>query len=91
MWCSASALCLTLLIQAKGGSIAFIKGKTSQTLVAYLNGDREYVLFDPYDKEAHELNMTMQDDLVGLEENGGFTLLLLLFFRFVFNNELIES
>ncbi|AES92286.2 putative transcription factor WD40-like family [Medicago truncatula] len=58
--------------KAKGGSIAFIKGKTSQTLLAYLNGDREYVLFDPYDKEAHELNMTMEDDLVGLEENGQF-------------------
>ncbi|CAJ2649782.1 unnamed protein product [Trifolium pratense] len=66
--------------KAKGGSIAFLKGnpseladeKSSKTLLAYLNGDREYVLFDPYDKEARELNMTMQGDLVGLEDNGQF-------------------
>ncbi|KAI5414997.1 uncharacterized protein LOC127135035 [Lathyrus oleraceus] len=66
--------------KAKGGSVAFLKGnpsqladgKSSETLLAYLNGDREYVLFDPYDKEARELNMTKNDDFVGLEENGQF-------------------
>ncbi|XP_058755460.1 uncharacterized protein LOC131628646 [Vicia villosa] len=66
--------------KAKGGSVAFLKGnpseqadgKSSQTLLAYLNRDREYVLFDPYDKEARELNMSMNDDFVGLEENGQF-------------------
>lgn len=76
-----------LFIQAKGGSVAFLKGnpsepadgKSSQTLLAYLNKDREYVLFDPYDKEARELNMTTNDDFVGLEENGGLNLLLFFF------------
>ncbi|KAL5065971.1 hypothetical protein RYX36_027708 [Vicia faba] len=66
--------------KAKGGSVAFLKGnpsepadgKSSQTVLAYLNGDREYVLFDPYDKEACELNLTKNEDFVGLEENGQF-------------------
>ncbi|CAK8532346.1 unnamed protein product [Lathyrus sativus] len=66
--------------KAKGGSVAFLKGnpseladgKSSETLLTYLNGDREYVLFDPFDKEAHGLNMTKNDDFVGLEENGQF-------------------
>lgn len=89
LWLDVSALCLTLFIQAKGGNIAFLKGNTSdlpdgkpsQTLLAYINGDREYVLFDPYDKEAREVNMTRQDDLAALEETGSLTFLLVLCFN----------
>ncbi|XP_027329589.1 WD repeat-containing protein 75 [Abrus precatorius] len=68
--------------KAKGGGLAFLKGdpservvvdgKASQTLLAYINGDREYVLFDPHGKETCELIMTRQDDLVSLEETGQF-------------------
>ncbi|XP_016201344.1 WD repeat-containing protein 75 isoform X2 [Arachis ipaensis] len=66
--------------KAKGGGLAFLKGdlseravidgKTSQTLLVYINGDREYVIFDPYDKEGHELSIIRQD--VPLEETGQF-------------------
>ncbi|CAJ1941827.1 unnamed protein product [Sphenostylis stenocarpa] len=59
--------------KAKGGGLTFLKGdpseasvidgKPSQTLLAYINGDREYVIFHPYGKEACELSITRQDDL----------------------------
>ncbi|KAE9609864.1 putative transcription factor WD40-like family [Lupinus albus] len=68
--------------KAKGGGLGFLKGdlsevaavvgKTPQTLLAYINGDREFVLFDPYVKEAHELSLTRPDDLVAIEETGQF-------------------
>ncbi|XLS66997.1 hypothetical protein HN51_018020 [Arachis hypogaea] len=60
----------------KGGGLAFLKGdlferavidgKTSQTPLVYINEDREYVIFDPYDKEGHKLGIIRQD--VALEE-----------------------
>ena len=56
---------------------AVIDGKSSQTLLAYINGDREYVIFDPYDKEVRELSMIRQDDCVALEGTGGVTFALL--------------
>lgn len=91
LWCLAvSSLTYFFLIQAKGGGLAFLKGnpsqlavidgRPSQTLLAYINGDREFVLFDPLDKEACELDLAKQDDLVAHEETGGMTLLLLLMF-----------
>ncbi|KAK7265247.1 hypothetical protein RJT34_32864 [Clitoria ternatea] len=69
--------------KAKGGGLSFLKadlpkravidGKSSpMTLLAYVNGDREYVVFDPYGKETCELIMTRQDDPVALEETGQF-------------------
>ncbi|ESW26740.1 hypothetical protein PHAVU_003G144100 [Phaseolus vulgaris] len=69
--------------KAKGGALAFLKGEPSepaitdgipsQKLLAYINGDREYVILHPYGKEARELSTT-QDDLV-FEETGqsGYT------------------
>ncbi|XP_028788837.1 WD repeat-containing protein 75-like [Neltuma alba] len=69
--------------KAKGGRIAFIKGdpysleldvhdgNPSQTLLAYISGDREYVLFDPYGKEIRELSITRRDD-PSLEETGQY-------------------
>ena len=72
---------LILCTQAKGGRIAFIKGDQSslelevldgnplQTLLTYINGDHEYVLFDPYGKEVRELSIISRDDL-SLEETG---------------------
>ncbi|XP_057417123.1 uncharacterized protein LOC130711489 [Lotus japonicus] len=71
--------------KAKGGGLAFIKGNSSelaitdgkplQTLLAYINGDREYVLFDPNDKESCERSMNRQEDLAAFEETGqiGYT------------------
>lgn len=75
-------LILRLLLQAKGGSLAFLQvnpssiqeyisdGKPPQTLLAYINADHEYVLFDPYGKETHELSVIHRDDLQASEESG---------------------
>ncbi|RDX65834.1 WD repeat-containing protein 75, partial [Mucuna pruriens] len=67
--------------KAKGGGLAFLKGdpseravidgESSQTLLAYINGDRDYVIFHPFGKEAYELSMTRQDDVV-FEETGQY-------------------
>ncbi|TKY54560.1 WD repeat-containing protein 75 [Spatholobus suberectus] len=67
--------------KAKGGGLAFLKEdpseravsdrKPSQTLLAYINGDREYVIFHPYGKEACELS-TIRQDYVVFEETGQF-------------------
>nr|KYP57483.1 WD repeat-containing protein 75 [Cajanus cajan] len=60
--------------KAKGGGLAFLKGYPSeqlQSLLAYINGDREYVIFHPHSKEAFELSRIRQDDHV-LEETGQF-------------------
>ncbi|KAH9805892.1 transducin/WD40 repeat-like superfamily protein [Citrus sinensis] len=66
--------------KAKGGALAFLKanpsftyenisdGKAPQTLLAYVNGDHEYVLFDPYGKEVHELSKFHQGDRLTHEE-----------------------
>ncbi|KAL2960870.1 hypothetical protein AAZX31_17G060300 [Glycine max] len=67
--------------KAKGGRLAFIQGdpferavidgKPTQTLLAYINGDHEYVIFHPSGRKACELSMTKQDDLA-FEETGQF-------------------
>ncbi|BAT76749.1 hypothetical protein LR48_Vigan627s003400 [Vigna angularis] len=70
--------------KAKGGGLAFLKGdpsesaitdgRASQPLLVYINGDREYVIFHPYGKEARELSITGHEDRV-FEETGqsGYT------------------
>ncbi|GAY37175.1 hypothetical protein CUMW_027030 [Citrus unshiu] len=70
--------------KAKGGALAFLKanpsftyenisdGKAPQTLLAYVNGDHEYVLFDPYGKEVHELSKIHWGDRLTHEEKGQF-------------------
>lgn len=72
------------LVQAKGGALAFIQanqfaideneldGKPHQSLLAYINGDHEYLLFDPQGKEAKEHSTIRQEGLGDLEEAGGF-------------------
>ncbi|KAF5461745.1 hypothetical protein F2P56_017819 [Juglans regia] len=70
--------------KAKGGGVAFLQGYTSslkqnnsdgnaqQELLVYINGDHEYILFDPYGNEANELGMSQQDGLVEFEETEKF-------------------
>ncbi|KAK1550487.1 hypothetical protein Q3G72_019966 [Acer saccharum] len=70
--------------KAKGGALAFLQvspssieenisdGKPPQTLLAYMNSDHEYVLFDPYGEEIHELNVIPHKDLVDPEERRQF-------------------
>ncbi|KAJ6742887.1 TRANSDUCIN FAMILY PROTEIN / WD-40 REPEAT FAMILY PROTEIN-RELATED [Salix viminalis] len=70
--------------KAKGGALAFIQanqssideneldGKPPQSLLAYINGDHEYLLFDPQGKEAKEHSAIQQEGLGDLEEAGKF-------------------
>ncbi|XP_031265870.1 WD repeat-containing protein 75 isoform X2 [Pistacia vera] len=70
--------------KAKGGFLAFLQvnpssiqeyisdGKPPQTLLAYLNADHEYVLFDPYGEETHELSVIHREDLLASEESGQY-------------------
>ncbi|KAJ6381782.1 hypothetical protein OIU77_030452 [Salix suchowensis] len=70
--------------KAKGGALAFIQadqssideneldGKPPQSLLAYINGDHEYLLFDPQGKEAKEHSAIRQEGLGDLEEAGKF-------------------
>ena len=46
-------------------------GNAPQEFLAYINGNHEYVLFDPYGNEANELSITRREGLVELEETGG--------------------
>lgn len=69
-------------LQAKGGGLAFLQGYASslkqnnsdgnaqQEFLVYINGDHEYILFDPYGNEANEFGMSQQDSLVEFEETG---------------------
>uniref|UniRef100_A0A5B7C8A1 Putative WD repeat-containing protein 75 isoform X2 n=1 Tax=Davidia involucrata TaxID=16924 RepID=A0A5B7C8A1_DAVIN len=70
--------------KAKGGGLAFLHmtsasleenisdEKPAPVLLAYINGDHEYVLFDPYGEQAPERSVAHQGSLVGLEETGKF-------------------
>ncbi|KAA8523464.1 hypothetical protein F0562_009887 [Nyssa sinensis] len=70
--------------KSKGGGLAFLHinpasleenlsdEKPAPVLLAYINGDHEYVLFDPYGEQAPECSVTRQGNLVGLEEAGQF-------------------
>ncbi|KAF7838030.1 WD repeat-containing protein 75 [Senna tora] len=71
--------------KAKGGRLAFLKGDLSslglevfegnplQTLLVYVNGDHEFVLFDPHGhgKEAREFSITRRDEH-SVEETGQY-------------------
>jgi NET1-associated nuclear protein 1 (U3 small nucleolar RNA-associated protein 17) len=46
-------------------------GNARQEFLVYINGNHEYVLFDPYGNEANDLSITRREGLVELEETGG--------------------
>lgn len=55
--------------KAKGGGVGFVHEnptpsdeKPSQTSLAYINGDHEYIIFDPYDKDTREVKITRHGD-----------------------------
>ncbi|XP_062078686.1 uncharacterized protein LOC133783156 isoform X2 [Humulus lupulus] len=68
--------------KAKGGGLAFIQGnqtsfqnnifngKPSQELLVYVDGDHEFVVFDPRSSETQELSLTGQQNLATVEETG---------------------
>lgn len=77
-----------LVKKAKGGGLAFLPGnqissfkekntaeKQPTTLVVYVDGDHEYIIFDPYSKEQQELTVSSKRDAIDLEEPGrlGYT------------------
>lgn len=47
-----------------------VDGKPLRSLLAYVNGEHEYILFDPHGKEAKELGTIRQDGVANLEEAG---------------------
>nr|GEY25605.1 hypothetical protein [Tanacetum cinerariifolium] len=70
--------------KAIGGGIAFIKSSRSiddsmdmddnpdTTLLAYVNGDHEYALFNPHGTEMQERKIRPTDRVSGLEGTGQF-------------------
>lgn len=70
--------------KAEGGALSFVKpnqsflqenaayGKPPQTLLAYVNGDHEYVVFDPYSDETSEVTGMHQGAPVDHGETGKF-------------------
>lgn len=88
---------IMLVLQAKGGGLAFLKGnspsfqhqsifggKSPQALLAYINADHEYILFDPYDNDASELSLTRTKDHISADETGGLLYGLCCFISFHF-------
>ncbi|KAF3452775.1 hypothetical protein FNV43_RR03208 [Rhamnella rubrinervis] len=64
--------------EASGGGVAFIQGNQSSfqqnvspEFLVYMNGDHEYVVFDPNDSDAPELSLTRPGHVVP-EETGQF-------------------
>lgn len=56
-------------MQPEGGSISFLEGyDKSQLRLAYVNGSREYVVFDP---DSDEILERSAEGLAGDEETGG--------------------
>ncbi|KAF4396030.1 hypothetical protein G4B88_020667 [Cannabis sativa] len=44
--------------------------KAGQELAVYVDGDHEFVVFDPQSSETHELSLTGQQNLATIEETG---------------------
>ncbi|XP_010276147.1 PREDICTED: WD repeat-containing protein 75 [Nelumbo nucifera] len=73
--------------KAQGGALAFLKvelsllneevtdEKSSQAILAYVNSDHEYVIFDPYNRKDHKITTNHRGNLIPLEEAGrsGYT------------------
>lgn len=68
-------------MQAKGGGLAFIQRSRSvndnsmdedsgPALLAYVNGNHEYALFNPHDGETYERKIRHSDGVHGLEGTG---------------------
>ncbi|GAB2222155.1 hypothetical protein Drorol1_Dr00013357 [Drosera rotundifolia] len=68
--------------KATGGGLAFLPvdqsslvdntGKRPSKLMVFMNGDHEYVVFDPLNKEARKLELARSDAKDGHEESGRF-------------------
>ncbi|TYI79188.1 hypothetical protein E1A91_D05G005000v1 [Gossypium mustelinum] len=68
--------------KAKGGALCFVQvnpssveeisidGKAPEVLLAYMNGDHEYVLFDPYCKDAREVSVSQKEGLAAHDHKG---------------------
>ncbi|GAV59567.1 WD40 domain-containing protein [Cephalotus follicularis] len=72
------------VMKANGGGLAFLQvnpsslegnipdGKSPQTLLAYINGDHEYVIFDPCGRESQKLNVIRKEGVAAVEGTGPF-------------------
>ena len=86
---------LMLGLQAKGGGLSFLQGnspsfqqsswdgKSPQALLAYINADHEYILFDPYDNDAVELSVTRRKDRIAVDVTGGLLYRICCFIMFL--------
>ncbi|XP_024959966.1 WD repeat-containing protein 75 [Cynara cardunculus var. scolymus] len=64
--------------KAKGGGLAFIQSRSSgdnmdeNDLLAYVNGDHEYAVFNPHGAEMYERKVRHKDSISGEEGTGNF-------------------
>ncbi|KAK9691219.1 hypothetical protein RND81_09G183500 [Saponaria officinalis] len=65
--------------KGKDGGLAFVQpnqmeensdGKLPSALLAYINSDHEYLIFDPLRKEQHEISLSRKKEIMDLEETG---------------------
>ncbi|KAL3643185.1 hypothetical protein CASFOL_014000 [Castilleja foliolosa] len=66
-----------LVSKAKGGGLSFVQStsqsedietKSANEVLAYVNGDHEYVLLNPYGKQSTELSILRQQNFSSLEK-----------------------
>ncbi|XP_058102823.1 uncharacterized protein LOC131246570 isoform X2 [Magnolia sinica] len=70
--------------KAKGGGLAFLtpnpsphertssEGLAPSAMLVYINGNHEYVIFDPYSREEHQMSMIRRENDGPPEETGQF-------------------
>lgn len=90
-------------MQAKGGGLGFIRGnrpslqqnvsdgEPSDSLLVYINGDHEYVVFDPHGEKVRVLSLTRRKELVALEDTGRASFNLVYYFNYYVNTLWFES
>ena len=65
-------------MQAKGGGLAFVQSSDNMdenpgpALLAYVNGDHEYAVFNPHGEETYKRKVRHTDGVLGEEGTGIF-------------------
>ncbi|KAL5977315.1 hypothetical protein ACLOJK_021661 [Asimina triloba] len=72
-----------LVAMANGGGLSFLQpnpsslamfteGEVPSTMLVYINGNHEYVIFDPHSKEEQQMSMIRREQDANSEERGRF-------------------
>lgn len=80
-WHLVITMSLILILQAQGGRLGYIQtspkledevadAKPAYGLLAYMNSNYEYVLFNPYGEQGHNQIISHWQNLSSLEEKG---------------------